>query len=95
MRCLLLTALAALPGCNLITDFDRDLVVVLEVLGDIREPRLGPVQEARVGRCEEFCELMRDCIRVTLEIKRHRPPSLCRGILVVIAGNSAMERLNN
>lgn len=63
MRCLLLTALAALPGCNLITDFDRDLVVVLEVLGDIREPRLGPVQEARVGRCEEFCELMRDCIR--------------------------------
>lgn len=63
MRCLLLTALAALPGCNLITDFDRDLVVVLEVLGDIPEPRLELDQRARVGRCEAFCELTRDCIR--------------------------------
>lgn len=62
-RLSLLLTVVALPGCTLLTDFDRDLTVVLEVAGDIPAPRLGLVQRSRLDDCNTFCGRVRDCAR--------------------------------
>lgn len=60
MRSLLLLLLTT--GCTLLTDFDRDLKVVLEITGTIPEPQFTtPLDQAREA-CLQACTLAQRCL---------------------------------